>query len=454
MASIRKRNGKFSVIFDYYDQNGERKQKSKTFSDEKEAKKFKNEVEGEKLHNTLVIPAKTSMKDYLAKWVEIYGKEKWQYQTYTSNVGLIKTHILPELGDVPMQNVTPLMIEVFIKNLKNKRVSGSKAYNKNGVEVPLLSSTTARHIYFILKTAFDKAVEWQMLKESPVKCTAPPKLKSNRKAQDSCTMRAILDDIKHKQLHLAVHLAFICSMRVGEVVGLTWECIDFKNGVIRVNKILQRVEKKALNEVPPTQLISVFEAKQSDSNSILILKDPKTERSTRDIFLTEPLKEELKERFEYLERVKQFRGGDEFTDYNFVFSLDDGYPVEPSLCAKWLRKWQKRTSLDVSGMVFHETRHSSTTYKLQISGGDIKAVQGDTGHATAAMVVDTYSHTMNDSRYKMMKRIEQDFYNEPAAPANNSELPPNMDDLIIAVKSNPEMQKKLLAALIDGTKDA
>ena len=261
-------------------------------------------------------------------------------------------------------------------------------------------------------------------------------------------VRAVLEDVKHKQLHLAVHLAFICSLRVGEVVGLTWDCIDFSQNKIKISKILQRVEKKALEQIPPTQLIKVFETKQENKKSVLILKNPKTEGSTREIFITEPLKQDLKTRLEYIKRRKQFLG-DEFTDHGLVFTQEDGSPVEPKLCEKWFSKWQKRTTLDVSGLVFHEIRHSSTTYKLHISGGDVKSVQGDTGHASAKMVLDGYSHVMDSNRSKLISLVESDFYGTPPSTTqSNNELPCKMDDLVAAIKSNPEMQQKLFAALL------
>ncbi|MCL2634452.1 MAG: site-specific integrase [Oscillospiraceae bacterium] len=448
MATIQKRNGKYTVIYDYY-KDGERKQKWKSCSDKKEAQRFKSQVENEKLNGNLIIPTTATLREFLAQWVDIYGKEKWQYKTYASNKCMIENHILPKLGDAQLANITPLMIEIFMRNLKNTRVLGSKSYNKEESETPLLSSTTARHIYFILKTAFDKAVEWQLIRSNPVICKAPLKLKSNRKAWDIGLVKSILGEIEHKQLHLAVHLAFICTLRIGEVTGLTWECVDFVNGKIYINKIMQRADKEALEEIPPTQLIKTFEPKR-ESKSLLILKSPKTEESIREIFITEPLKEELLERLSFVQRQKQFMA-DDYTDHDLVFTQDDGSPVEPALCEKWFKKWQSRTHLNVSGLIFHEIRHSGTTYKLKVSGGDIKSVQGDTGHASAKMVIDTYAHTRDENRISMMKQVEQDFYNNTSSESTVSYSPDeNMNNFIAIIKSDPEMQQRFLSALING----
>ena len=55
-------------------------------------------------------------------------------------------------------------------------------------------------------------------------------------------------------------------------------------------------------------------------------------------------------------------------------------------------------------------RHSSATYQLMISGGDVKAVQGTTGHASANLLVNTYAHIQQDSRKKLGKKFEEGFY--------------------------------------------
>ena len=60
-------------------------------------------------------------------------------------------------------------------------------------------------------------------------------------------------------------------------------------------------------------------------------------------------------------------------------------------------------------MVFHSLRHTSVTYKLKLSGGDIKAVQGDSGHAQADMVTEVYGHIIDEDRRKNAERMENAF---------------------------------------------
>ena len=101
--------------------------------------------------------------------------------------------------------------------------------------------------------------------------------------------------------------------------------------------------------------------------------------------------------------------------------------------------------------VFHSLRHTSVTYKLKLSDGDIKAVQGDSGHAQADMVTEVYGHIIDEDRRKNAQRMEDAFYNrenlnpqmkgaDAGQTANTVAVPEGVDaDLLMKVLGNPEM---------------
>ncbi|WP_087022789.1 tyrosine-type recombinase/integrase [Butyricicoccus porcorum] len=98
--------------------------------------------------------------------------------------------------------------------------------------------------------------------------------------------------------------------------------------------------------------------------------------------------------------------GPEYQDYNIVIAQPNGRPFEEhQICQKFKALI---TEHNLKPVVFHSLRHS-TSMKLKISGGDIKAVQGDTGHAQANMVTDVYSHIMNDDRKRLAKKMNDQF---------------------------------------------
>lgn len=142
---------------------------------------------------------------------------------------------------------------------------------------------------------------------------------------------------------------------------------------------MQRIQKNALLQVDGNCIIKEFPDKLEGSKTSLILKSTKTESSCRNIFLTAALREELKH---WLERLKEdeARSPDRYHDSGMLLRLPNGQAVEPVLIRKKFLKWQD-AHLEFPRIVFHGLRHSSATYQLMISGGDIKSVQGTTGHA-------------------------------------------------------------------------
>ena len=168
-----------------------------------------------------------------------------------------------------------------VHTLRGKKCNGPKGHAPSGTKTPCLSSTTIRHVHTLLKTAFDKAVDWRLIEESPVVCDAPKKNKTERRIWTPEMVRPALDDMEHSLLHLAVHLAFICSLRIGETVALTWEDVDFDQNLIRVRHTLQRVSREALDSVPADGLVQVFPPRVKKTNTVLVLKTPKTANSNR-----------------------------------------------------------------------------------------------------------------------------------------------------------------------------
>jgi integrase len=269
---------------------------------------------------------------------------------------LLKNHIIPYIGDLDIQKVTPRDIEKLYDTLRSKKISGIRSQGAD--DTRCLSSTSIRHVHTVLKLAFAKAVEWKLLQASPVVCKAPKKNRNpDRPIWDADTVRLALGSIEDPILRLAVHLAFVCSLRNGETMALTWDCIDFDKKRILVSKTLQRIYKDVMAKLPKDNICFVFPPKIEDSKSVLVLKSPKTETSSRYIYITEQLKHELQQRKQQVEEDKEYWGS-AYEDFGLVLCLADGYPIEPKLLEKWFKKWQEKTNHAFPKLVFHGLRHS------------------------------------------------------------------------------------------------
>ena len=136
-----------------------------------------------------------------------------------------------------------------------------------------------------------------------------------------------------------------------------------------------------------------------------------------------------------------------------LFRLPNGLAVEPVLIRKKFLKWQDAHP-EFPRIVFHGLRHSSATYQLIISGGDVKAVQGTTGHATADMLVNTYAHIQQSSRVELGNKFEEGFYAKqeipsPQAVPAEGEPTISMSALLELLKNaDPEVKAQLRLALL------
>ena len=119
-----------------------------------------------------------------------------------------------------------------------------------------------------------------------------------------------------------------------------------------------------------------------------------------------------------LEKLKQDEQNapEKYSNCGQLFRLPDGLPIAPELLTKWYRQWRSAHP-EFEQIVFHGLRHSSATYQLLQSDGDFKSVQGNTGHATASVLMDTYAHTQDKPRLELTEKIEANFYSQDLTPA-------------------------------------
>ena len=139
--------------------------------------------------------------------------------------------------------------------------------------------------------------------------------------------------------------------------------------------------------------------------------------------------------------------GSEYTDYNLIMATTFGMPINGSYIRDQMQKVIDKEGLP--DVVFHSLRHTSVTYKLKLSGGDIKAVQGDSRHAQADMVTEVYGHILDEDRRKNAELMENAFYNkENLNPQMKNQdegnstitVPDGVDaELLMKVLGNPEM---------------
>lgn len=146
--------------------------------------------------------------------------------------------------------------------------------------------------------------------------------------------------------------------------------------------------------------------------------------------------------------------GDAYNNYNLVIALENGNPVESRIVRDRFQKLCEQNGY--KQVVFHSLRHLSTGYKLKMTNGDVKSVQGDTGHAEAEMVTDVYSEIIDEDRRYNAQKMDKQFYstlnhdsemrpqNEEVQPENNGLSDSDMELLQLLKSLTPEMKAMLL----------
>lgn len=174
MATIVKRGNHTSIVYRYTDEMGVKHQRWERVEPGEDPEIKKLEIELALKNQEFIAPQGITVRELLLKFAKVQSISKWAFNTYSGNIDMMENHIFPYIGDREIQKVTPYEIEELLIKLRKVRVKGPKSCNKPEEEIPFLSSTTIRHVYTLLNSAFAKAVEWKMIKESPVVC-APPK---------------------------------------------------------------------------------------------------------------------------------------------------------------------------------------------------------------------------------------------------------------------------------------
>lgn len=390
--------------------------------------------------------------ELMDEYVQVYGLNHWGDSFLSCSKHRIEHYIKPYLGNAAVKDLTTHDLDLFYDSLQDKPAVILKGHKKTDATVSL---SVIEKTHALLRSALNQAVKWEYISSNPAERVTLPKYRSaERDVWSASEAQYALDCCSDPILHTAMLLALGCSMRIGEILGLTWDCVDFSDESIHdgtahvfVNKELKRCQKDSLEALAHrgrSQVIFTFpEWKQTDSTTSLVLKSPKTESSVRKVYLPKTVALALCEVKSSQDALKLLIG-DEYADYGLVIAHEDGRPYEERQIAALLRKLI--ADYNLRPVVFHSLRHCSASLKLQIGGGNIKAVQSDTGHAQARMVTDLYAHTHNEDRRHLAQKVDEDFFQK--RPSEAKKAAAHEADLAYQLlQDNPDIAKLIIATL-------
>lgn len=460
--SIRKRGNSYQVI---YRCPGESSPRTETFKSEDEALIRDMQIKLAKKNGTFEPPVKVAkgavrakrevtVSDFLDEYVEVYGLKKWGNSYYSMSTGLIRNYIKPYIGNRYVRSLTVRDMDAYYTMLLDKPAVVVSGHLDTGAKI---TAHTVGRIHKLLKSAFGKAVIWDYTAVNPtIGATLPTAKAEKREVWSDDEAVAALSACEEQPLRICLYLALGCSMRLGEILGLQWANVHIEDELVaegtafvKVDRELHRCNNEsieALERVNRSTIIYKFPiVMPKKATTTLVLKAPKTESSNRTIYLPNAVVEELRQVKAQQAEYKRLMG-DEYHDYDLVVAQLNGRPYEIRIIDKAFNKLI--TENNFRPVVFHSLRHSSTSLKLKLSRGNIKAVQGDTGHAEARMVTDTYAHGFDADRKLIAREMDTGFFSKVGAVPSDEEVDADiLCKLKVLIQSRPELLSELLKGM-------
>lgn len=356
MAYIRKRGNRWSITVEGPRDpvTNERTQISRSFNTEAEAKraalKLEQEIEAGK-------QARCPTFEVFAKmYFETQVKSQVTDSTYINQWHYMEKYIIPKIGKKLLDKITAFDVEAFFTKLLREGVSRG----------------TIKNIGLVLKKTFRAAQVWGFITQNVILLVKMPTYKApTMKVWTAEQSKVFLGSTRGTAFHIAYVLALSTGMRIGEILALTWEDIDFENLTITITKSLKY-----------------------DLVNRLHVKETKTTNSDRTIDIPQSTATELREHKEQ-----------QLTGLEMVVNWLDKHPY-PSDVSREFRSRVKELGLPM--IRFHDMRHTHATMMLKM-GIHIKVVSERLGHANINTTLSTYSHVLPGMQREAAEKLNSIF---------------------------------------------
>lgn len=294
---------------------------------------------------------------------------------------VLAKHILSEpLGPIKLSKLRATDVERFVVHLQAKvgmRRTGTDAAGKPTHVA--LSPSTVQRIFVLLRMALDGAVRDGLLGRNAARLVKQPSVpKKESTFLTAEQVRAILLDARASRAWPVLSLIAATGLRRGEALALTWEDVDFQQDAIRVRKTLSRV------------------------NGAIVVTQPKTQKSRRNLPMTDALAALLREH-KAEQNVERLRAGNQWQSLNLVYCTELGAPADPRNILRAIQRSARRLGIQ-EPVGIHSLRHSAATSMIE-AGVNLKAVSDLLGHTDIRMTANTYGHVTDSAARSAMEAL-------------------------------------------------
>lgn len=339
---------------------------------QKEVRQKLSEVTTDIDKGTYTEPSRLSLSAWLMIWLEEYTGNVKPF-TLRAYEDRIKLHIIPALGAIKLSSLSAPMVQRFVNSL-------SKEHDGK----PALSPKTIKNVHGVLHKALGQAVIIGYIRSNPADhCTLPRIVTKEIQPLDNEVSAQFLREAAKDKYYKIFLVDLFTGLRQGEILGLSWNDVDFKTNTLTVRQQLQR-EKKA--------------------NGIYYLAPLKNDK-TRQIQVARSVMNVLKERRRE-QALERFAAGERWTNQfpDLVFTTELGGCISHTTVRKHFKRIVDRIGRPDAR--FHDLRHSYAVASIQ-NGDDLKTVQENLGHYSASFTLDVYGHVTDRMKADSAKRMEE-----------------------------------------------
>ena len=335
-----------------------------------------------------------TVRQFAEIWIRDHVRPNCAPDTIKNYTFFLDSRILPELGDVPLQKLTPVRLTRFINAIKTdtarttakpplERVRASDR-ERPAVPVRQLSGRTVRHYYDTLSNMLGKAVQWEYLARNPMDRVDRPKVRKRKlKVLDDEQAVDLLRRLaaeENMSFRCAVLLALLCGLRLSEVDALKLEDVNWKLSSIDISR--------ALKQTPETGRV---------------YGPNKTDCSSREVTLPPGMMALLEETWQYHQDAQQMLG-DRWHENGLIVCAWDGKPLNKDTPSRQWRKFADRNGFE--GVRFHDLRHSHATI-LFANNMDAVAVASRLGHSSPDTTLRIYAHAVRQRDLQSAATMQQ-----------------------------------------------
>lgn len=307
--------------------------------------------------------ARQTLGDYLKRWEQEVARLTVRPSTFSSYAGIIRHHLVPTLGKVPLSKLDPEHVQVL---MRRKLADG-------------LSTRRVLYIRAVLRKALGDAVRWGLISRNAAGLARGPKHEPGEvQPLSPAEVGHFLDSVDDDRLVALYTVAVALGLRQGELLGLRWDDVDLDAGLVRVRAALQRID------------------------GTLQLVPLKTHRSRRTVHLPLLVTEALIEHKDK-QAAERLLAGRKWTEHGFIFTTLSGGP----LCGGTVTHAFQR-HLAAAGLPrhrFHDLRHTCASSMLA-EGVNPRVVMDVLGHSQVSITLNTYSHVMPEVQREAMDRMD------------------------------------------------